>query len=207
MNHQDGYDGRNEPDKAESNGITRDYNTESRSRTFCKSSTSARRSELTLHLAQDTGPSSPIRPDAVHASSSTSTTSALSVSQSIPTSNSPGNTSNSETYAQPSPTQLPGSIHPNSSINHNLYQSGEHAPPMVGSGSGSVPAPNPTTSYRPDLAEMHRLSSGIGSLASMRISGGGGMDGEKDDAVPVGFDEGVLRGLCEMDVSNCRSYS
>ena len=35
----------------------------------------------------------------------------------------------------------------------------------------------------------------MGSLPSIQS----GVEG-KEDVVPVGFDEGVLRGLCEMDV-------
>lgn len=96
----------------------------------------------------------------------------------------------------------------------------------VGNGSGgpSISAP------RPGLAE-HRQSSGntsisvagqgqgqnmmgaasATSLGSMTVGGssqmggmggmGVGMGGKEGEAVPVGFDEGVLRGLCEMDVS------
>ncbi|KAI9636893.1 putative GTPase activating protein [Dioszegia hungarica] len=94
----------------------------------------------------------------------------------------------------------------------------------VGNGSGgpSISAP------RPGLAE-HRQSSGntsisvagqwqgqnmmgaasATSLGSMTVGGssqmggmggmGVGMGGKEGEAVPVGFDEGVLRGLCEMD--------
>ena len=36
----------------------------------------------------------------------------------------------------------------------------------------------------------------MGSLPSIRGGGEG-----KEDVVPVGFDEGILRGLCDMDVS------
>jgi hypothetical protein len=51
---------------------------------------------------------------------------------------------------------------------------------------------------RPSLSENRRVSSGIGGGAS---SFGHGNYRDKEDAVPVGFDEGILRGLCEMDVS------
>lgn len=35
----------------------------------------------------------------------------------------------------------------------------------------------------------------MGSLPSLKAGGEG-----KEDVVPVGFDEGILRGLCDMDV-------
>lgn len=46
----------------------------------------------------------------------------------------------------------------------------------------------------------------LASLGSLTIGGGsqmggGSVAGKEGEAVPVGFDEGVLRGLCEMDVS------
>lgn len=37
----------------------------------------------------------------------------------------------------------------------------------------------------------------MGSLNSFK-----GLHEGKEDVVPVGFDEGVLRGLCDMDVSS-----
>lgn len=61
---------------------------------------------------------------------------------------------------------------------------------------------------RPGLEQ--RMSSGmgdtLGSLGSLSISGetaagGGSGMGGKEDVVPVGFDEAVLRALCDMDVS------
>jgi hypothetical protein len=46
---------------------------------------------------------------------------------------------------------------------------------------------------------------GLGSLGSLKGNAGSGMGAGlgmgKEDVVPVGFDEGILRGLCEMDVS------
>ena len=41
----------------------------------------------------------------------------------------------------------------------------------------------------------------MGSLPSLK----GVMEG-KEDVVPVGFDEGILRGLCDMDVSASDEY-
>jgi hypothetical protein len=38
------------------------------------------------------------------------------------------------------------------------------------------------------------LGGGMGSLSSFRAGEG------KEDVVQVGFDEGILRGLCEIDV-------
>lgn len=49
---------------------------------------------------------------------------------------------------------------------------------------------------RPSLSDARRISSGIGGS-----NFGQGSYREKEDAVPVGFDEGILRGLCDMDVS------
>lgn len=65
-------------------------------------------------------------------------------------------------------------------------------------------APSLGITHRPSLGDLNRLSSGMDSFANMRLDGAGGQgagQGEKGDAVPVAFDEGVLRGLCEMDVS------
>lgn len=50
---------------------------------------------------------------------------------------------------------------------------------------------------RPSLSDARRVSSGIGGS-----NFGQGSYREKEDAVPVGFDEGILRGLCDMDVSH-----
>jgi len=50
---------------------------------------------------------------------------------------------------------------------------------------------------RPSLSDTRRVSSGIGGS-----NFGQGIYREKEDAVPVGFDEGILRGLCDMDVSH-----
>lgn len=56
------------------------------------------------------------------------------------------------------------------------------------------------TTQRPSLADDRRLSSGLGggmgSLPSLKSA----VEGNQD-VVPVGFDEGILRGLCDMDVS------
>jgi hypothetical protein len=49
---------------------------------------------------------------------------------------------------------------------------------------------------RPSLSDTRRISSGIGGS-----NFGQGSYRDKEDAVPVGFDEGILRGLCDMDVS------
>ncbi|ORX39261.1 hypothetical protein BD324DRAFT_619059 [Kockovaella imperatae] len=58
---------------------------------------------------------------------------------------------------------------------------------------------------RPGLAEQRRFSSGISGNGAMSGGDGGGYSGSihdgKDEAVPVGFDEGVLRALCDMDGS------
>ena len=50
---------------------------------------------------------------------------------------------------------------------------------------------------RPSLSDARRVSSGIGGGSAF----GQGNYRDKEDAVPVGFDEGILRGLCDMDVS------
>jgi hypothetical protein len=42
------------------------------------------------------------------------------------------------------------------------------------------------------------LGGGMGSAGSIMCLDGGNA---KEDAVPVGFDEAVLRALCDMDVS------
>lgn len=39
---------------------------------------------------------------------------------------------------------------------------------------------------------------GLGTPGGLAVMGGAGQ--RTDEAVPVGFDEGILRGLCEMDV-------
>jgi hypothetical protein len=52
---------------------------------------------------------------------------------------------------------------------------------------------------RPSLSDARRVSSGIGAGSTF----GQGSYRDKEDAVPVGFDEGILRGLCDMDVSIC----
>lgn len=43
------------------------------------------------------------------------------------------------------------------------------------------------------------MGEGMGSLGSMSVMGDGATG--KEDVVPVGFDEAVLRALCDMDVS------
>lgn len=61
----------------------------------------------------------------------------------------------------------------------------------------AVSAPAPGMDSRPSLADTRRISSGV-------VGGGGSGYGsyrDKEDAVPVAFDEGILRGLCDMDVS------
>jgi hypothetical protein len=54
-------------------------------------------------------------------------------------------------------------------------------------------------------------TSSLASLGSLTIGGNSqsasGPMGKDGEAVPVGFDEGVLRGLCEMDVSSAISFS
>lgn len=55
---------------------------------------------------------------------------------------------------------------------------------------------SPLIESRPSLTDARRVSSGIGGSGF-----GHGSYRDKEDAVPVGFDEGILRGLCEMDVS------
>lgn len=50
---------------------------------------------------------------------------------------------------------------------------------------------------RPSLSDATRVSSGVGAGSTF----GQGSYRDKEDAVPVGFDEGILRGLCDMDVS------
>jgi len=53
----------------------------------------------------------------------------------------------------------------------------------------------------------HRMSSGFGGVGSAGSTSGMG-DGAvigKEDVVPVGFDEAVLRALCDMDVSDLTS--
>jgi hypothetical protein len=52
---------------------------------------------------------------------------------------------------------------------------------------------------RPAIAE-RRFSSGLGSITGTGSGSGMGIEA-KEDVVPVGFDEGVLRALCESDVS------
>jgi len=47
----------------------------------------------------------------------------------------------------------------------------------------------------------HRMSSGFGAVGSAGSIAGMEVVG-KEDAVPVGFDEAVLRALCDMDVSS-----
>ncbi|CAD6572989.1 MAG: hypothetical protein TREMPRED_000705 [Tremellales sp. Tagirdzhanova-0007] len=54
------------------------------------------------------------------------------------------------------------------------------------------------TTKRPGLADDRRFSSGLGGGMGSLPSIQSGVEG-KEDVVPVGFDEGVLRGLCEMD--------
>ncbi|WRT69264.1 uncharacterized protein IL334_006248 [Kwoniella shivajii] len=53
-----------------------------------------------------------------------------------------------------------------------------------------------TSTSRPSLSNEKRLSSGLGggmgSLGSVKNAG-------QEDVIPVGFDEGILRGLCEID--------
>lgn len=56
---------------------------------------------------------------------------------------------------------------------------------------------SPMIESRPSLADSRRVSSGVGGGSSF----GHGTYRDKEDAVPVGFDEGILRGLCDMDVS------
>jgi hypothetical protein len=56
---------------------------------------------------------------------------------------------------------------------------------------------SPLIESRPSLADTRRVSSGVGAGGS---SLGHGNYRDKEDAVPVGFDEGILRGLCDMDV-------
>lgn len=52
------------------------------------------------------------------------------------------------------------------------------------------------------------MSVGLGTPGGLAVTGGAGQ--RTDEAVPVGFDEGILRGLCEMDVCirviNRRAY-
>lgn len=58
---------------------------------------------------------------------------------------------------------------------------------------------SPLIESRPSLADTRRISSGVGVGGS---SLGHGNYRDRDDAVPIGFDEGILRGLCELDVSD-----
>ncbi|WWC63842.1 uncharacterized protein I303_106447 [Kwoniella dejecticola CBS 10117] len=102
--------------------------------------------------------------------------------------------SRSRQYSQdapqpPSPTkpQLP---HASSSSNAT---SSHHESHRQNSQSDSI---NATVASRPSLSNDRRLSSGLGggmgSLGSVK-------NAAQEDVVPVGFDEGILRGLCEID--------
>jgi hypothetical protein len=53
---------------------------------------------------------------------------------------------------------------------------------------------------RPDLGD-RRQSSGLSGQSGNGFVNQSQNHGGKDESVPVGFDEGILRGLCEMDVS------
>ncbi|OCF32411.1 GTPase activating protein [Kwoniella heveanensis CBS 569] len=78
--------------------------------------------------------------------------------------------------------------------------------PQLGHASSSASANTASTSYnydsrqhsdsRPSLSNDRRLSSGLGggmgSLGSIKTAA-------QEDVIPVGFDEGILRGLCDLD--------
>jgi hypothetical protein len=94
----------------------------------------------------------------------------------------------------PSSPTRPEPMHNSSSTSHVSSQ-------MAGMSLQSSSASNHTTQpyeSRPSLADMKRVSSGMGGASSF----GHGSYRDKEDAVPVGFDEGILRGLCDMDVSD-----
>ncbi|OWZ38970.1 GTPase activating protein [Cryptococcus neoformans Tu259-1] len=55
----------------------------------------------------------------------------------------------------------------------------------------------PTATIRASTANERRMSVGLGTPGGLAVMGGAGQ--RTDEAVPVGFDEGILRGLCEMD--------
>lgn len=94
------------------------------------------------------------------------------------------------------------SSHSNSH-SHSYAQTQGQSSSSNGSGAGPAQrAPNPERQASGTISSP--LMGTVGSLGSLTIAGsqmGMGKDGE---VVPVGFDEGVLRGLCEMDVSSAR---
>ena len=86
-----------------------------------------------------------------------------------------------------SPPMRPGPIHSSSSTSNSAFSHHMPSGPSISS---------PLLETRPSLTDARRVSSGIGGS-----SFGHGSYRDKEDAVPVGFDEGILRGLCDMDVS------
>nr|XP_019001532.1 GTPase activating protein [Kwoniella mangroviensis CBS 8507]OCF64993.1 GTPase activating protein [Kwoniella mangroviensis CBS 8507] len=94
----------------------------------------------------------------------------------------------------PSPTkpQLPhasSSSNATSSSHYNHHQDNRHH-------ANTISNPESANASRPSLSNDRRLSSGLGggmgSLGSVKTAA-------QEDVVPVGFDEGILRGLCEID--------
>lgn len=59
----------------------------------------------------------------------------------------------------------------------------------------------PTAAVRSSTANERRTSVGLGAPGGLAAMAGARQ--RTEEAVPVGFDEGILRGLCEMDVRIC----
>ena len=94
-----------------------------------------------------------------------------------------------------SPPKRPDPVHSSSSTSNSAYSSRSQPLNM----QYSTTASSPLIESRPSLADTRRVSSGVGVGGS---SLGHGNYRDKEDAVPIAFDEGILRGLCEMDVSH-----
>lgn len=86
--------------------------------------------------------------------------------------------------------------HTSSSISH-ISGLSSHSQLLGMSAQNSTNATSIPFEQRPSLSDNRRVSSGIGGGSGF----GHGSYRDKEDAVPVGFDEGILRGLCDMDVS------
>jgi hypothetical protein len=97
-----------------------------------------------------------------------------------------------------SPPSRPDMVHTSSSASHitGISNHSQLAALSLQSSSASNHMIQPFD-QRPSLSDARRVSSGIGAGSTF----GQGSYRDKEDAVPVGFDEGILRGLCDMDVS------
>lgn len=95
--------------------------------------------------------------------------------------------------------QPPSLVHASSSSTSNTSNHYIIPPPERSESFQSDTSAGHQHLSRPNLGDNHRVSFGVGPGGNGNGHGNGDLAG--GDVVPVGFDEGILRGLCEMDVS------